>query len=110
MDADASQDPPRPARDDGQGGGPEQPEADDEINPKLRTQDHGNPGRRAIGISHTELSAFCAAIATPQGADERHDHADHQGQPGLAQGSELCSSCGPITGYCASAESSRRLP
>ena len=35
------------------------------IRVKLRSHDHGNPGRRANGISHTELSAFCSEFATP---------------------------------------------
>ena len=35
------------------------------ISAALRSQDHGNPGRRAKGISHAELSAFCSEFATP---------------------------------------------
>ena len=32
----------------------------------LRSHDHGNPGRRAKGISHAELRAFCSEFATPK--------------------------------------------
>ena len=35
------------------------------ISAALRSHDHGNPGRRAKGISQTELSAFCSEFATP---------------------------------------------
>ena len=36
------------------------------MRPKLRSHDHGNPGRSAFGTSQTELSAFCIALATPR--------------------------------------------
>ena len=35
------------------------------ISAALRSQDHGNAGRRAKGISHAELSAFCSEFDTP---------------------------------------------
>ena len=35
------------------------------ISAALRSQDQGKPGRRANGISHTELSAFCSEFDTP---------------------------------------------
>ena len=36
------------------------------ISPKLRSQDQGKPGRFSRGTSHTELSAFWIALATPR--------------------------------------------
>ena len=68
------------------------------IRAALRSQDHGNPGRREKGISHTELSAFCSEFATPSAPMKIPITATASAIPVWLRWPMWPWSCGPITG------------
>ena len=73
------------------------------ISPALRSQDHGNPGRRAKGISHAELSAFCSEFDTPSAPMKIPIAAMASAIPFWLRWPMLPWSCGPMTGYWSTA-------
>lgn len=64
-------------------------------------------GRRRGGTAHTELSAFCMAIATPRAPSKAPARPTTRARPVLCSGLTLLLICGPITGYALSAELTR---
>ena len=68
------------------------------IRAALRSQDHGNPGRREKGISHAELSAFCSEFDTPSAPMKIPITATASAIPVWLRWPMLPCSCGPMTG------------
>ena len=76
------------------------------IRPRLRRIAQGKPGRRAIGTSQTEFTAFCMALATPRAPKNVRSRPRNSASPVCCRPWRLVLSCGPMTGYCERAECS----